>query len=69
MSKRYDTDSDEAQLIYETLIKHYPVEIKKIQMLQAQDMAQKGFISEKTDRLMNELMDRVVEDNKRMGRT
>lgn len=69
MNKRYDTDSAEADLIYQTMMKHYPVEIKKVQMLQAQDMSQHGFISEKTEKIMNELLDRVVADNKRLGRT
>lgn len=69
MNRQYDTNSAEANLIYDTMMKHYPAEIKKIQMLQAQDMAQKGFVSEKTDKLMNELLERVVQDNKRLGRT
>jgi len=67
--RNYDTDSADANLIYDTMMKHYPAEIKKIQMLQAQDMAQYGCVSEKTEKLMNELMDRVVADNHRLGRT
>jgi hypothetical protein len=69
MINKYDTNSAEAELIYETLQRHYPAEIKKIQMLAAQDMQQRGFVSKETDKLMNELMNRVVEDNKRLGRT
>lgn len=67
--KSYDTDSAEANLIYDTMMKHYPAEIKKIQMLQAQDMAQKGYVSDKTEKLMDELLERVVSDNRRLGRT
>lgn len=69
MKKAYDTDSSEANLIYDTLMKHYPAEIKQVQMLQAQDMAQKGRISDKTNKMMEELLDRVVADNQRFGRT
>jgi hypothetical protein len=67
--KFHDVNSAEANLIYDTMMKHYPAEIKKIQMLQAQDMAQLGHVSEKTDKLMNELLERVVQDNHRLGRT
>jgi len=67
--KRYDTNSQEAALIYETLQREYPLEIKKIQMLAAQDMAMHGSVTKKTDDMMNELMAKVVEDNKRLGRT
>lgn len=69
MSKRYDTNSAEAALIYETLQREYPMEIKRVQMLAAQDMAQHGHVTQKTDDIMNELMERVVADNKRLGRT
>lgn len=69
MSKRYDIASPEANLIYETLMKHYPAEIQKIQMQAANDMELNGFVSENTDKKMDALMERVVEDNKRMGRT
>lgn len=69
MSRQYDTDSAEANLIYDTLIKHYPAEIKKIQLRAANEMATMGHVSEATDKLMNELMDRVVADNRRLGRT
>ena len=69
MSKRYDTNSAEATLIYETIQREYPLEIKKIQMLAAQDMAMHGSVTKKTDDMMNELMERVVQDNQRLGRT
>lgn len=69
MSNRQDVNSPEAALIYETLMKHYPAEIRKIQMQAANDMALNGYVSENTDKKMNELMQRVVEDNKRLGRT
>jgi hypothetical protein len=65
----YDTDSSEADLIYKTLQKHYPAEIKKIQMQAANDMAMNGYVSKETDDQMNALMERVVADNKRLGRT
>ncbi len=64
----FNPNSEESNLIYETLMKHYPAEIKKVQMRAAQEMSQNGYISKETDRLMNELMDRVVADNKRLGR-
>jgi hypothetical protein len=67
--KKYDTNSPEAGLIYETLMKHYPAELKKIQMKAANDMAMNGYISKKTDEEMDELMQRIVDDNKRLGRT
>ena len=69
MSKKYDTNSAEAALIYETLQREYPLEIKEIQMLAAQDMAMHGAVTKKTDYMMNELVARVVEDNHRLGRT
>lgn len=69
MNKTYDTQSAEADLIYETLMKHYPAEIKQVQMMQANDMALNGYVSESTDKKMNELLNRVVADNKRLGRT
>jgi len=69
MSNPYDTDSAEANLIYDTLMKHYPAEIKKIQLKQANEVATMGHVSESTERELNELMDRVVADNKRFGRT
>ena len=69
MSRRYDVDSAEANLIYDTLMKHYPAEIKKIQLRAANETATMGHVSEATERLMDELMDRVVADNQRMGRT
>ena len=64
-----DLNSAESGLIYETLLKHYGLEIKKIQMLQAQDVAKYGSISDKTNKMLDELLERVVEDNKRLGRT
>lgn len=67
--KRYDTNSQEAALIYETLQREYPAEIKKIQMLAAQDVAMHGSVTKKTDDMLNELMERVVADNARLGRT
>ncbi len=69
MSKTYDTDSQEADRIYKTLLKDYPADIKRIQMRQAQDMMTKGYISKETNKQMDELMERVVADNKRLGRT
>ena len=69
MSKQYDTNSEEADFIYKTLKRDYPLEIKRVQMLAAQDMKEHGRVTEKTDKIMNELMDRVVQDNKRLRRT
>lgn len=69
MSKRYDTDSAEANLIYDTLMKHYPAEIKRIQMKQANEMAISGYISKQTEAEMDALMEKVVQDNHRLGRT
>jgi hypothetical protein len=69
MSNHYDVDSAEANLIYDTLMKHYPAEIKKIQLRAANETATMGHVSQETERLMGELMDRVVADNKRFGRT
>lgn len=54
-----------AEAIYETLQRNYPMEIKQIHMLQAKDVRLFGKVQPDTDRIMNELMDRVVEDNKR----
>ena len=69
MSKAYDTDSAEANLIYDTLMRHYPAEIKKIQMKQANEIATLGYISDSTEKELDALMNRVVEDNRRLGRT
>ena len=69
MSKRYDTDSAEANLIYDALMKHYPAEIKRIQMKQANEMAISGYISKQTEAEMDALMEKVVQDNHRLGRT
>lgn len=65
----HDLNSVESDLIYETLIREYPAEIKKIQLMQANDMGLNGYISKETERQMNALMDRVVADNRRLGRT
>ena len=69
MSGQHDVNSAEANLIYDTLMKHYPAEIKKIQLRAANETATMGHVSQETERLMSELMDRVVADNKRFGRT
>jgi len=69
MSGQHDVNSAEANLIYDTLMKHYPAEIRKIQLRAANETATMGHVSQETERLMSELMDRVVADNKRLGRT
>ena len=69
MSHLKDINGIEAQLIYETLERIYPVELQNIQKKQASDVQRYGKITEATDRLMNLLLERVVADNKRLGRT
>lgn len=63
------TNTAEAQLIYDTLMRHYPAEIRRIQQKQANEMATMGYVSDSTEKELDALMDRVVEDNKRLGRT
>lgn len=54
-----------ADLIYKTLQRNYPEEIKKVQQMQHKDMSLYGKIQPATDAYMNQLMDRVVADNKK----
>lgn len=69
MPKLHDVNSQEAQTIYETLERNYPLEIRNIQQRQANDVKNTGRISKGTEMLLDELMNRVVADNKRLGRT
>lgn len=54
-----------ADLIYKTLQRNYPEEIKKVQQMQYKDMSLYGKIQPATDAYMDQLMDRVVADNKK----
>ena len=54
-----------ADLIWQTLQRNYPKEIKRIHQMQHKDMQLFGEIQPNTERFLDELMDRVVEDNKR----
>lgn len=69
MPKLYDLNSPEAQNIYETLEQEYPLEIRDIHRRQADDIRNLGHISKKTNQLLDQLLNRVVADNKRLGRT
>jgi len=51
--------------IWQTLESHYPDEIKLIHQMQHKDMKLFGKIQPATDKKLDELMDRVVRDNKR----
>jgi hypothetical protein len=67
--KKDDYESFKADLIWQTLEKNYAEEIKEIHQMQAQDMAMDGKISSITEAKMNAFLDKVVEDNKKYGRT
>lgn len=54
-----------AELIWKTLERNYPDEIRVIHQMQHKDMKLFGKIQPETDRKLDELMDRVVRDNKR----
>lgn len=69
MTKIYDLDSTEAQGIFDTLEQEYPLEIRNIQKRQASDIKNTGRVSKGTERLLDELLNRVVADNRRLGRT
>jgi hypothetical protein len=69
MPKLHDVNSQEAQIIYETLERNYPLELRNIQRRQADDMKNLGHLSPKTEAMLDQLMDRVVSDNHRLGRT
>lgn len=58
-----------AELVWQTLERTYPEEIKEIHALQAQDMTIYGKIQPATDEKMNQFLNKVVEDNKKYGRT
>jgi hypothetical protein len=60
MSKDYKRD-----LIWETLKRNYGPELDKIHYLQFKDQKLYGKVQPETDALLDALLDRVVEDNKK----
>lgn len=62
MSKQKDYKGD---LIYQTLQRNYPEEIKRIHQMQHKDIQLFGAVQPETEKIMDELMDRVVSDNKK----
>lgn len=61
--------SAKADLVMKTLERDYPNEIKEIHLMQHQDMTIHGSIQPATEAKMNLFLDKVVEDNKKNGRT
>lgn len=53
-----------AENIWATLQANYPEEIRQIHQMQKKDMDLYGKIQPSTEKLMNDFMDQVVEDNK-----
>lgn len=58
-----------ADAIWRGLERNYPEEIKEIHTLQANDMSIYGHIQPLTESKMNAFLEKVVSDNKRLGRT
>lgn len=54
-----------SELIWKTLQKNYGKEIQAIHELQYKDHQMYGSVQPATDRLLDELLDRVVSDNKK----
>ena len=60
---------DKAEAVWAGLMKSYPEEVKEIQNLQKQDTLIHGKIMPATEAKINAFLDKVVEDNKKYGRT